>query len=175
MNPLRPVSKRAAAILAAAALLFGGLALADDSPSLLDQLQAELEMIRKLIKNATMKFKIGAVGMGRSGTRNQSVTAQCCWPNVERIRKGLEASRKLMGQLTSCYEEHGFLVVADTVKLVNEDLQSVGRAIEMFSKAQTPRDADGSIAGATRSYLSLTRNFAQLPACPPGDHGSSEN
>jgi hypothetical protein len=180
-KPCQPHRTAAVAVLAVGVMgLLGAVASADEDeskkpPTPVEQMHAELDMVQKLLKNASIKLNndtVSSASSGAGGTTSSPVQ-QCCSQNLERIDKRLAKVREILSGLAACYESSRNVEAADTLEQVNLDMRSLTDGLEAFRGSKSRSGASGAYQGIGQAWIQLRDDARWLRDCPATPSGSS--
>jgi hypothetical protein len=134
-----------------------------------DPIAKELGTVRAMLANAQGKFNRGVAGVagvaGDGQTEPRTPGQACCSGNIEAINTSLEAIRRMVRERGVCFERKREVENVEIVNLINQDLRSLGNAVDLFEESTNPADSRRALDGCTRSYLNLMRSLKTLPEC----------
>ena len=145
------------------ALILGASAAAAQGPAKpaqpLDPIAKQLEYVRGMLTNAQAKLNRGAVGVEATASGEALTPARsCCSGNLDHIEKGIKAIRELVRERGICFERQRDRESVEIVNLVNQDLRSLGNAVQLFADSTARVETQSALYGCTRTFLNLKRS-----------------
>lgn len=191
MDHPRPIRRRrlfavtTVLLMAVSALGAAPVAMAEEKPeppkTALERFDVALVKARDLVHNASVKLRNGIrqgvthTPKARPGEHGRIVQEQvnpeapgvlCCSGNLERLSDLYRELTKELAEVKACYQRSNVeRSLLDSMTLAEEDLQSLTRATERFSRAPDEKMADGSVAAMQRSWLLLKKSRDGLADC----------
>jgi hypothetical protein len=136
----------------------------------IDQLASNMKGVRGMLRNADAKFRNG-VTRGISGGNDVGGPAtpgkNCCSENLQRLDKLFKSMKDSLGDLDRCYSAAGDRDARTTMDLVQKDLQSLKRAVQLVADVQEAVQTNQALNGCKRAFLLLEESLGQLSSCVP--------
>jgi len=159
------------ALAAVGVLGIGGLVPAEDPPPPppMERFNDKFGNVRVLLQNATAKLRRGVAGGlsadGSTADLPPTPGRLCCGWNIQRMNERFYEMQGALKELRACFAKQHDTGALDQLKTVEQDLQQLTRAVDLFAKSEEPGRTHAALAAAKRSYLLLEQSSGNVPPC----------